>query len=343
MKKALVLALVVSFVLSLAGTALAFPVDFTGDFRLQARSVDDNITGGDAYKKSYFGFRARLGFEGKVDDGTSFYGRFTTRINRLGEAGDDAGATGQLDQFGLKIKTDNWNFKVGRQAVNLGQGTLISTGNDAAGVDNKFDGLVASTKMGKVDVNIIGGKTTNASAAYVTAAHTFVAPEAAQWYGMDLSTKFDDKFSAGLAYVSRKGDTNVYSADAIKAWAVNAAFNATPNFTLNGEYAKSNMNTANKAYFLAGTYSWDKDSFTVQYQKVNINAVDPINSGIGYGAYGIRSSGLDLGDPGYKGMTYAYNHAMSKTTSFHIVYMDLKADGVVGADKEIMTGVVWKF
>lgn len=326
MKKALVLALVVSFVLSLAGTALAFPVDFSGDFRLQARSIDDKISGGSAdYKASWWQFRARIGFEGKVDKDTTFYGRFSNR-NNFGGA-PTSGSQGEFDQYGVKLTADNWKFTIGRQAVNLGQGSVISTGADAVGVDNKFDGLVATTKAGDVDMTFIGGKTNNVSGA------------TKEWYGFDLSGKLDKNLAAGLAY----GVSKELNVKALKTWAVN--FTATPaaNFTFNGEYAKSDATANNKAYFLAGTYGWDKSSFTVQYQNVKNSAVDQYNSGIGAIAYPFVGNDLTTGTTGYKGFTYVYGQQLTKAASLHVIYMDLKVDGKTGSDKELAAGVVWKF
>jgi hypothetical protein len=160
MKKTIIMALVALFVLSLAGTALAFPVDVKGDFRLQARVIDDKINGA-TDKFSFWQFRARVGFEGKVDDNTAFFGRFGVR-NAFGTAGNTADTESTFDQYGVKISTDNWNFTIGRQAVNLGQGTIISTGGDV-GIDNKLDGIVATTKLGEFGVTLVGGKTTVAS------------------------------------------------------------------------------------------------------------------------------------------------------------------------------------
>lgn len=325
MKKTLVLALVVCFVLSLAGTALAFPVDFTGDFRLQGRSIDDKIAGGlGEFTGSWWQLRGRLNFSGQIDDSTTFYGRISTRNN----FGDINTSATEFDQYGVKIASGAWKFNIGRQFVNLGQGTIISTGSDASGVDNKFDGLVATTKTGKVDMTFIGGKTTP------------VNTVAMEYYGMDATTKLDDKMSLGIAYGHVK--PSVPGWVPLNIWALNATYTASPNFTLNGEYAKSDYAWGNKAFFIAGTYSWDKDSFTLQYNRQEANGVDQWNSGIGAVAYPFY--GLDLSHhEGYKGFTYVYSHPMTKAASLHVIYMDLKVPGVAGADKEAALGVSWKF
>lgn len=331
MKKSLVLALVVSFVLSLAGTALAFPVEFNGDFRLQGRAIDDKINGA-TDKFSFWQFRARVGFEGKVDENTAFFGRLGVR-NAFGSQVNTTEKQNEFDQYGVKLTADNWKFTIGRQAVSLGQGTIISTGSDV-GIDNKLDGVVATTKMGDFGVTLMGGKTTTASVRTVGIA--------SEWYGVDLSTKANDKFAYGLTYAGTKESNPAVKG--LKNWGLNASFALSPNFTLNGEYVKSDADTLNKAFFFAGTYSWDKDSFTVQYQKVDANSVDQYNSGIGAVAYPFNGANLGAGD-GYKGFTYVYSHPMTKAASLHVIYMDLKTYGTAqsGSDKELAAGVVWKF
>lgn len=327
MKKTLALVLVVCFVLSMAATALAFPVDFTGDFRLQGRSIDDGIAGGAAdYKASWWQLRGRLNFEGKIDDSTKFFGRLSIR-NDFG-----SGNTSQteFDQYGVKIAADAWKFSLGRQAVNLGQGTIISTGNDAAGCDNKFDGLIATTKTGSFDLTFIGGKTNNGNSASVVT----------EWYGLDATTKINDTFSVGAAYARQKPQG---VATGVNVWALNTAFNPNANLAFNAEYAKSNVTTNNKAFFVSGTYSWDKDNFTIQFNNVKNNAVDANNSGIGSSAYPFKGLDLDTGLTGYKGFTYVYNHPMTKAATLSIVYMDLKVDGHTGSDKELAGSVTWKF
>ena len=392
MKRYLIMALVAAFVLAMSGAALAFPVEFNGDFRLQARSLDDGIGVDEAYKTSFFQLRARLSFTGKIDDDTALFGRFSAR-NNFG--GDQTGNGQAFDQYGVKYNTGDWNFSIGRQAVTLGQGTIISTGYDAVGVDNKFDGLVATTKWGKVDVTIMGGKTNKISVPdqdsyaimeakskgwyhdygwyrnswcgpwyyglhhqYGWNSQEFIIPDAAiprgsQWYGIDFSTKLDDKLAAGLTYAYSKLDSVTYidpwgnekfaATKGVKYWGLNANYNASKNFSMNGEYVKSDADKNDRAFFVAGTYSWDRNSFTVQYNNVQYNAVDQFNSGIGAVAYPFAGIGLMNGDTGYKGFTYVWNHNMTKAASLHVIYMDLKVDGVGGSDKEAAAGVVWKF
>jgi hypothetical protein len=330
-KKSLVLALVVSFVLSIAATAFAADLDVNGDFRVRALSVDDNVGVANAYKHSGFEFRARLNFNVAVDKDTTFYSRFTAR-NQFNSAsgfglGSDVRSNNEFDQFGLKTKADNWNLVIGRQAVNLGQGSIISTGNDAAGADTKFDGITASSKLGAFDVNVIAGKTTD----------TF-ATGSVEYYGLDAATKLDNKVTFGAAYASGKNEA--VGSEAAKYLAFNTTFAAAPNLTFNAEYVKSNANTNNKGYFVAGTYSFDKDSITLQYNRVEGNAVDNVNSGIAAGPYSMKGQNITND---YKGFTFVYAHPVTKAVDFSLVYMDLQSLHLSGSDKEVGANVSWKF
>lgn len=325
MKKRLLAAAVAAMVTLSANAALAFPLDVTGDFRLQGRSIDDGIAGGTAKDDSWFQLRTRLNFSGEVDKDTTFFGRISAR-NNFGAAQNSDAA---FDQYGVRLKTGEWKLSIGRQAVNLGQGTIISTGSDAAGVDNKFDGVIASTKSGVVDLNIIAGRTDS-----VTATDT------SEWYGFDASTKLSDKVTAGVSYASHKLKGGPEST---QVWAINTAANLSKNFALNAEYAKSDADNDNGAYFVAGTYSQNKDSFTVQYNNVQNNSVDQYNSGIGAVAYPFWGNDLLSGNDGYKGFTYAYSHKINNNLSAHAIYMDLDVDGRSGSDKELAAGLVWGF
>ena len=97
---------------------LAAPVEFTGDFRLQGRSLDDNITPPESWanKDSFFQFRARLNFTGRMDKNTAFFARFSARNDFGGASASDTG----LDHYGVKLTSGSWKFSVGRQAVTLG-------------------------------------------------------------------------------------------------------------------------------------------------------------------------------------------------------------------------------
>lgn len=296
------------------------PWSFNGDFRLRGLSINDKIAPGSS-SSSYWQSRVRFGIQYKMDQDSTFFARFSNRSN-FGEQSD---THGNVDQYGVKLNAGSWKFVVGRQDVLLGQGLILGTGSDASSIDNKFDGLVASTTAGTWTFNVVGGKTTNDISL------------TKEWYGADATTKIGDKTTLGVAYAH---SNNNGGTDKRNVWGVNTSIAAGSNFKLNAEWAKSDKNNDNKAYFVGGTFSFNKDSFTVQYNNVEANSVDPYNSA--YGAVAYPYVGRNLVSD-YKGWSYTYNHPMSKVATFNLNYLDLQRRGVSGHDKELAGTVTWSF
>lgn len=336
MRKMVTILLTASMLLTGAGTALAFPLDLNGDFRFQLRLIDDKIGPNhtDDFDKNFTEFRARLGFSGKIDADTTFFGRFSVRNNE--GLGEDVRSTAEFDHFGVKAKYDDWTFSIGRQPLTLGLGTQLDIGSDAAGANNFFDGVVAATKLGKADIRLFGGKNTSNIAGL-----TKVQNPLNVWYGLDVNVKPDSKVSFGLVYARQKPDPA--GSDQVNRWAFNTVYNLTDKFTVSGEYARSSLHGKNSGYIVAGSYALSpKSSLSLQYNHVQDNAVDSFNGGIGNGPYPLKGSDLPAG---YKGYTLAYNQNITKTLSFQIIYMDLKSltAGATGNDQEIAAGLSWSF
>jgi hypothetical protein len=361
-KKSLITLLVVSFVLAIAGTAMAFPVDFTGSINTSFVNWQDKVgtvaNPADPINSNHNDFRTtiKLNFSAQVDQDVTMFGRFgeeTRSFSRQGSAQQDPGKD-LLDQYGVKIANNGWDYTVGRQALSLGQGTIAGFGNGVANCDAKFDGLVAAGKLGKVDTKIaVGRATTTGGNGYNYGAYNdgFTSPavnngnaifsDASKTIeGIDLSTALTDNLTFGATYAAiDTADTNLAAS---KYLGVNATFNPTANLALNAEYVKSSLDTNNKAYFVAGTYSWDKDWFMIQYQNVGINGADVNISGIGVNEYPYFGANL-LNDVKYTGFTYDYNHQLSKAAALNICYMTLKTPNQTGNDNELGAGVTWSF
>jgi hypothetical protein len=327
MKKGFVLAVLVGLMVSMTGTALAFPVDFSGDYNLKFNSWQDKINDNNATTANTQVGRLRLNFSAPVDKEVTLFGRLGTRGYWGTQCSDPY--TDLLDQYGVKISAADWEYSVGRQEVSLGQGAIISTGSDV-GCDSKFDGLVAAGKLGTVSTQFIVGKTTDSSQ----------ADYSANWWGVDFFAPLGDNLTFGVTGASEK--IQELGQTAKKFLGVNATFNATENLALNAEYIKSNADSDNKAYFIAGTYSWDKDWFSIQYNHVGINAIDQGIGGIGNIMYPINGNNLDLGNK-YSGFTYTYNHQMSKAAALNVSYMSLKTEGYEDNDSEYAAYVEWAF
>jgi len=327
-KKTLILALVVSFVLSVAGTAFAFPVDFSGDFKYEFRQNSD--FGKAKYQENRF--YTELKFSGKIDDSTSFFSRFGGQVkdnqSKPGN-GDYATTSGfTMDQFGVKAKAGDWNFAIGRQGTQLGQGGIFYAGNDVDPL-TYFDGVVATTKMGDFNVSVIGGKAVSSNLLVQTTNLMGIYPDQS-WVGVDFKVPVD-KVTVGFAYAKSSVYPNALVLGTVplkdaKYWDLNFATKIGNSFDFSGEYVKSDASTANAAFTFAGTYTFDPDNnFTVAYNNVQGNSTDPVNSNIGT-LYYPNGSAFSLPGTsfGYKGFTYAYHHQITKAMGFNAYYLTLQ-------------------
>jgi len=334
-KKTLVLALVVSFVLAVAGTAFAFPVDFSGDFKYEFRQNND--FGLKKYDENRF--YTELKFSGKIDDSTSFFSRFGGQVrdnqSKPGH-GDSATTSGfTMDQFGVKVKAGEWNFQVGRLGTQLGQGGIFYAGSDVDPL-TYFDGVVATTKMGDFNVSVLGGKAISSNGLVQTTNLSGLYPDQS-WVGIDFKVPVD-KVNVGFAYakkttypgalwtIPQNGTWYVMGVPDAKYWDLNFSTKIGSNFDFSGEYVKSDASTANTAFTFAGTYTFDPDNnFTLAYNNVQGYSVDPVNSNLGTLYY---PNGNTFSVPGvafgYKGFTYAYHHQFTKAMGFNAYYLSLQ-------------------
>ncbi|WP_094603110.1 hypothetical protein SPSIL_051940 [Sporomusa silvacetica DSM 10669] len=342
MKKLIIPILIAGCMFSTSITAMGASiqdVNVTGDFRLRGYSIEDNIAGADKIPgvktdDSYLQFIGRINLNAKIADNTTFFSRFGMR-NRLGQSMSDGNFNNsyqQIDQYGIRTTQGDWNLSIGRQAVKLGQGMLISTGDEVE-YDNKFDGLVATTKMGAANLKLIAGKTSTSEIA------ERLGGVSSTWYGAEVSGMISPKTSMGFSFANDKPkDSNT----SVSSWAVNTSVNVAPNLWLNAEYAKSNANSNNAAYLIGGAYVTAKDVFVAQYQNVEKNAVNQSNSLYSYVNFPFQGVGMSFTNS-WDGWFYKYNHIMDKNTSLHVIYMDTKAEGLSGRDKEVTVGIAWGF
>lgn len=341
MKKILISTLAACCMISLAGAAAAanvadIPLTVTGDFRLRDVFYNDRI-GGTKVDDSYFQFRARINLEAQINEDTTLFTRLGLR-NSFGQSdSSDDSSYQQIDQYGIRTTLGDWKMSLGRQGVNLGQGLVISTGNDVE-YDNKFDGLIATTKAGAADVKVIAGKT-NITKIMKTYWPADDDTRSATWFGAEISGKISENVTAGLAAANWKPESD----SSKNTWALNTVAKIAPNLSLNAEYARSNADDDNAAYLVGATYAKKKDSYTVQYQKVENNAINNMNSAYSYSGFPWVGNNMDKGDSYWKGWLYVYNHQMTPSTALHVYYIDTQADGRSGRDQEGAIGLVWAF
>ena len=328
----------------------------SGDFYLrylgEINRVDNSRSDG-----SYFRSRIRLNLDYKVDEKSSAFIRFSSR-NLFGTSGRSRSAWEtntepnyqQLDQYYIKYVDKGFTYKVGRQSAWLGQGLLISTGDDAQW-PNQFDGVTISGKLGNVNTNLIIGETTKSKPL------EGYGDTRATWVGFDASTQITDNWRIGGAFAYHKFNKERLLAagnpmglpQKMNIWALNTSYQVAPNFTLSAEYAKSNANSDNSAYFIAGTLKLNKtNSLTLTYINTERYAIDPYNSI--YGALIPLNFGAGIAiDPdtyaplsrNYKAWQAYYYHQLSKNTSLDVYLINAKAKGFSGSDFEYYLG--WNY
>jgi hypothetical protein len=328
----------------------------SGDFDMVYNRFDDKINGID--QDNFYRNQVTINLQQQINDSTSFYARFATRTTFGGSYGTGQAGFGQsgvgstngyenLDLYSVKYSVGDWKLNVGRQAVFLGQGLLLSTGNNVQW-DDKFDGLVASTKAGNIDVTALLGKTTKNEIVLNSAP--------ASWYALDLKDKVSEAVSFGASFARAKDDylsgpgityDPTVAGPGINYWAVNTAIKAAPNFTVTGEYGKSSVADNNKAYVLGGTLTLGQDSFTAQYMNIEGNANDFNNSLYSRAGLAIWGSGTwfnnGVTNTNLNGWLFIYAHPLSKVTS--IVFFDeiLKNPAYSGQNNEGNITISTKF
>ena len=329
-------------------------VKINGDFYARFWAFNDSI-GGDHFSGNLWRTRFRLNISDQVDDSITAFARFGIR-NAFGggtpftqsfETGTDT-TFQELDQYGIKYTNNGITYKIGRQGLFLGQGLLFSSGDDVQW-DNKFDGLVASGKIGAVNTTAFIGET--AKAMFTDA----YGNNQAKLYGADLKVKVSNNISLGSTFLKHQwASTSTWAnpmelpVNAQNMWASNVDISFGPKFTLSSEYAKSNADSDGRAYFIGGTYIMGRDLLNIKYLNVQRNALDPyssIYSSIGSSVFG---GGLNYASSGivnrnWKGWEYYYYHPMNKATFLDLYVIDAKSPGYSGHDLESWMGLNVRF
>lgn len=325
MNKKLIATAVVAMITLFAGTAFADPIEVNGTIKYEYRNNNDKNAAPSTANQLSLG----LNLSSKIDTNTTAFGRIAGRIRDLGNA--NVGDNFKMDQFGIQEKMDTWNFSLGRQGAQLGQGGILYAGINIDPLTH-FDGLIATSKFGEVNFKAVAG---------VTSAND--SPRQ-RWYGVDFNGDLSKDVNFGVAF-GRKKDTQTATPNDANYWSAYTTIKTGDRLSWTGEFVKSNADTENRAYDFSGTYSWDKNSFTVAYNHVQLNAADEDNSSIGgvYYPNGI-AYGHGFTNTGYKGFTYAYHHDVRKNLGFNAYWMSLQPlANSQGTDNEYAVNLQWKF
>lgn len=296
MKKALILVAALVTASSSSVAMAASPVELDGTIAVQYRSNtydDKNDKDGGKFTftlnalsklNSHFDVYARIGAQYLTDKG--FGSDFSDNTEKH-EA--------DIDQFGFIYKNSGVNYKIGRQAVTLGETALLY--NTAAYIgDNMFDdGITITTKTGATDLKVVAVQEDR------------VGDQDNKLYAVQASYKPSENWKVGGVLAkydyenSTKKDTN--------HWAVNAGYKLGKAGVV-GEFTQSDADTQNTAHAYGVTYNFDgTNSAYVYAHETAINA--------------------DLGgwtdfDNGEKGTYYGVDHKISKDKTFSLFYKNNK-------------------
>lgn len=320
-------------------------IKISGSEQLWIRSVNDSATpnNGFAGKTTYGDNQFLLNFDLKVDDKISAFARLGERSffgassnHQFGDI-DGGSSTANMDHFGVKLKTGMWDLSIGRQAVRLGQGSIINTGSEF-GFNSHFQGLIASTKFNNVNVNVIAGNTNaNSNTDYLTNS----LYQGGNWFGADASFKVDKNINLGIAYAHEKYINNYLPAAGYTALNASINFGGGP-VTLIAETVKSNASTLNKAWQLTGVYHQDKDTFVLMHVNTQKNAIDQFTN-IQQGGYQFVLGASLHNESEWSGTLYKWMHDITPSVQSTVMVITDAVKGVSGQNVEWVAGFLYKF
>lgn len=265
-------------------------VKISGDARVRYFNADD--------QKDYTDYRARVSFDGKINDNM----KFNARLSSGSALTDDKAASISMDTANVTFNALGLSNTIGRQDVKLGSGYLLDT--QMNGVATNVSGLKLfagnASSNAKVD-------TTSAYANGNTAAATV-------WnkvYGAEYSTNI---MGAKLTADYLKDNT---SQD--QFYGANAGFKLVDGVTANVEYFKNNGDNKNDAAAKAYGIKLNKLGLAATYRDVDANAVTPFSTMF----TSTNGQYSELKD-GFKGMEYQYDKALDKNAVLTVKYQDFE-------------------
>lgn len=203
-----------------------------------------------------------------------------------------------FDQFGFTHTGKDFNYKIGRQDLTIGQTALLYSRSDSnIGKHNFVDGITANGKSGIVDLSLVAVQEDNAA----DNADNRV-------YALRAGYSPSEKFNYGVT-LGRYQDRND-GGESTNHWAVDSTYTLGKS-SLTAEYTKSNSDSKNKAYAASLGYDFDgKNAVSLTYFRVEEN--------------GDMGKSTDF-ENAQKGIHYGVTHQFDTTTGMELVFKDRKA------------------
>lgn len=252
-------------------------VKISGDARIRYTDAGDLL--GDKSD-----LRARVAFNGKINDDLKFNARLSGAFNP--STPDNNDVVVKLDTANVTFNALGLTNTVGRQDVKLGSGILF---------DDTLNGL--STQVGALKV--YAGKTTGGVTATV-ANSTPVANVAEKMYGVEYSGNLlGAKVTADYL---KQGD--------YKAYAMNGSAPLTSNVTGHADYVKNDTNNATAT------------AFGVKFNNLGLSVTHrDADAGV-YNAYSSGDIIALPTDVAIKGMEYQLDKNLGKNAALNVKYQD---------------------
>ncbi len=262
-------------------------------------------------------YRARIAFDGRVNDNLKFNARLATGNNNE----DNIYGMVRLDTANVSFDVLGMNTTVGRQDIKLGTGYLMDTQM------NGIQGQIAGLKL------FAGNATSTATvnkndAVYGNLGMTANGPVWNRVYGAEYNTDIlGAKLTADYLKDTSSKD-NFYGA--------NTSFRLVDGVTANAEYYKNSETSATaKAYGV----KFDNIGLSATYRNVAAGAVNPFSTMFA------STTNLwdDLSANGFKGMEYQYDRNLDKNTTMTVKYQDFKDQNNNKLDSRASAAINVKF
>jgi len=286
-------------------------VKVSGDVRLRYSNVGDGTDGStnssdlanyNPYNRRTSGdtsnVRARVAFDGKVNDNLSFNTRLSSNFNPSGTNSD---VNVKLDTASVTYKA----FTAGRQDVKLGSGILM---------DDTLNGVALKTG----GLKLYAGKTTGISDTddrYIDTNdinNPFASVPANQAYTTNAEKMFGAEYTVGTAgHVQLTGD--YLKIDDNKAYGINAALPLGKALTVQGDFVR---NISNDASATAIGVKINPIGVTVTHRDADAGV---------YNAYSNYNTSSTMPLPigvAIKGMEYKYDTKLGKNADLNVTYQD---------------------
>ncbi|HEY3426493.1 MAG TPA: hypothetical protein VGL27_16975 [Negativicutes bacterium] len=339
MKKSLVMALAVSTVISVAGTAFAAdapkPGGFTFDggiynqYRIQRDS--NNVSPTPDNTKTGFRTMFKLNANMNITDNLNFYARYTyeninvgTSINGkdfMSNTGGNYKYNNAIDAFGLKYNNAGIKYTIGSQPLTLGGGILY---------DNWYIGKHANPYAAKIEGKV---GATNLMAVYAkTNYQDSIAND--KFYSIQGNYNINRKATVGamFAHVSYGNDTvtrMVFPYTSLNAFSVYGSYYLTDKLTASTEYLKTNAALDNKAYTLDLSYKIDpRNTFGIGYYRAEENT-----SIIDYNLYDMTATDNN----NTKGWNFYWTNKLNKNLTLSVtdfIYTKINATSNTGGGSD---------